>query len=107
MCIAPLWRRAAYLVPAAYQASTQHQTLLRLEHQTVERAIGIEQAGADVHHVDWGGFTALHRAAFEGMVEAATVLLDAGAHVNHQDVVGGRTPLHQAAGCPYTLHPTP
>lgn len=60
------------------------------------------QAGADVHHVDWGGFSALHRAAFDGQVEAATVLLDAGAKVNHQDVVGGRTPLHQAAGQGHT-----
>jgi len=93
-------------VPAAYQASTQHQTLvLRLEHRTLERAIDFEQAGADVNHVDWGGFSALHRAAFDGQVEAAKVLLDAGAKVNCQDVVGGRTPLHQAAGCPLPRFP--
>ena len=86
--------------------SKQHQTLvLRLEHRTLERAIDFEQAGADVNHVDWGGFSALHRAAFDGQVEAAKVLLDAGAKVNCQDVVGGRTPLHQAAGCPLPRFP--
>ena len=57
------------------------------------------QAGADVNHLDWGGFTPLHRAAFDGRVEVARLLLDAGAKVNQQDAIGGRTPLHQAAGC--------
>ena len=58
------------------------------------------QAGANVNAADWAGFTALHRAAFHGSLECVVALLDAGALPNLQDIVGGRTPMHQAAGTP-------
>ncbi len=47
---------------------------------------------------DWAGFTALHRAAFNGHLDCVTALLEAGALPNSRDTVGGRTPMHQAAG---------
>ncbi len=58
----------------------------------------IKQAGANVNAADWGGFTALHRAAFNGNLDCVIALLDAGALPNSRDIVGGRTPMHQAAG---------
>ncbi len=42
------------------------------------------QAGANVNAGDWAGFSPLHRAAWNGCLEAAEVLLQAGANPNIQ-----------------------
>lgn len=67
------------------------------EHGDVEAIQKLLQAGANVKHTDWAGYTALHRAAFNGHADCCEVLIKAGALINAQDAVGGRTPLHQAA----------
>jgi len=54
------------------------------------------EAGADVNAVDWAGFSPLHRAAFHGHLDCCQALLEAGANVNVQERIGGRTALHQA-----------
>ena len=63
----------------------------------VDAVVRLVQAGANVKATDWAGYTALHRAAFNGHVGCCEVLFKAGADIDAQDAIGGRTPLHQAA----------
>ena len=53
-------------------------------------------AGADIHHRDHKGRTALHRAAEDGLTDVAHALVSKGADVNDRDYESW-TPLHYAA----------
>jgi ankyrin repeat protein len=54
------------------------------------------KVGIDHQQLDWGGRTALHRAALDGWTEIVELLLDNGASVNMADLEG-ETPLYCAA----------
>jgi len=62
----------------------------------LERVKALEEAGADVKHMNFYGFTPLHCAASNGCKEIAAFLLSAGADI-HVKCKQGATPLHEAA----------
>ncbi len=59
--------------------------------------------GADVNSTDDVGWSALHYAAHHGHTEVVKTLIQAGANLNVQPKIDGRTPLHFAAIAPARL----
>ena len=65
--------------------------------QDIETLRSLITAGANVDGAQGDGMTGLHWAAKHGDVEAARMLLDAGAEPDARTRIGGHTPLHVAA----------
>lgn len=65
---------------------------------TAEAAVTmLLDAGADIHTVNEGDFTALHGAAYRGLNEVIKILVDRGANINARDY-RGRTPYRLVEG---------
>lgn len=75
-------------------AETLHEAA---EGGDAERVQELIDSGLPVDHVEFFGNTALHRAADEGHLAVAKVLLANGAEVDKRTLQGGLTALHIAA----------
>ncbi len=89
-----------------YNYSTQQLLDYRLQpppfKKRKEIIIALIDAGADLEAVNKDGDKPLHIAAALGGVKTVRLLIDKGADVNTRNPINGNTPLHVAAGSPYS-----
>lgn len=85
-----------WLLPSSHGTSPSDQLI---DHASRGHRNSVEELltnGADLHHVDFAGWNALHAASFGGHVQIVQLLLNKGSHVDAVDN-HGRTALHHAS----------